>query len=217
MFNASAYASFLTIITAVFILITAQLAITSAELRVSRMNERYSALYDIGVSAAEAEVKGINSAIRDAETEILREYMDTYDWAGQCVLSDGALTLDGEVFRQSYGDIAAKYLSAPRNLPVTIFHESSGMEILIESNYGAPGSSFAITVTNNGARPAVKNITGIVKIEGKIIWNPAPQIYSLTPLFDMDTEALEGKTADNFIVRRVSDHKPVILSEVHRV
>jgi len=215
-FGASAYASLLMTITAVFLLIAAQLAVTSSEMDISRMHERYSGLYEIGVSAAEARVREINRELSDTDENILREYMESSNWESQCELKDGALVLTGEAVEQAYRDIAQGYIGAPPG-DVTVTQDS-GLDIGIRQEFGAPGTVFTITVTNNSLRPSVKNMAAnTVKIQGEIIWNPDPPVYTLYPNFDMDADGLDGKGVDDFTVIRDEDYAPVMLSGVHRV
>ncbi|MDR1558912.1 MAG: hypothetical protein LBS84_04280, partial [Clostridiales bacterium] len=209
MYRGSAYASFLTIMTAVFLLITAQLSITSAELRVSRMNERYSGLYDIGVSAAEAQVKAISAELFENQEEILQEYMLTPDWPGQDVVSGEALTLAGDEFRDWYQAKVKTYVNAAADVKTDLTHES-GVNIAILVKYRAVGTAFGITVTNKSTRPVVKNMAdNTVNIECIIKWNSASPVYSLTPLFDVETEPLDGKDIYDFSIERDPDYKPV--------
>jgi len=216
-YSASAYTSLLMTITAVFLLITAQFGVTSAELRVSRMHERYNGCYDSGIAAAEARLRVLNNAVLDAENDILREYVGRTDWTDHCELRGGVLVLTGEAFWPAYQEIAQKYLPGPYNETVTMTQES-GMDIDINSNFDSPGTLFTITVTNNSRQPAVKNMdANVVKIQGQIIWNPDPPVYTLSPNFNMSGDTLDGKSIDDFQVIRDADFEPFVLFGVHRV
>jgi len=214
-YGASAYASLLMVMTAVFLLITAQLAVTSSELRVSQMHERYDGLYETGVSAAQARVREMNGALVGVSGEILRAYMENYDWESQCEPDGGVLVLTGEAFGQAYREIAPRYLEAEPDTTAVITQES-GLEIGIQTVFGSPGGSFRISVTNNNPRPYVKNMTGAVNVEGQIIWNPEPPVYTLQPLFNISEDTWEGKSFADFTVLDDPGYKAIILSAVHR-
>ena len=220
-YRASAYASVMMVITAVFLLITAQLAVTSSELNISHMHERYSGLYEIGVSAAEARTKEMNHALLDAENDILREYMerDDNDWINQYELRDGALVLTGGIFWAGYQQAAMKYIQyLPQVLknPVTITQES-GIKINVAPKFGDPGTQFAITVTNSSDRPFVKNMAdNAVEIQGKIIWNPDPPVFILQPRFNINEDTLDGKGFNDFIITCDPDYSHFILKGIHQ-
>ena len=215
-FKASAYSSLLIIMITVFLLITAQLNLTVSELRISRIHERNTGLYDIGVSAAEARTREINNSLFAFDKDILREYMESNNWQSQCELKDGALVLSNAAFFLKYQEIAKKYINTPDNKLFTITHES-GIEISILPNFGNLGTTFGITVTNNSQRPYVKNMTSAVQINGEIKWNPDPPVYTLIPNFNINDETLDGKGFNDFSFTRDLDYTPVILSGVRQV
>ena len=214
-YGASAYASLMMAITAVFLLLTAQFAITSSELRVSRMHERYSGLYEIGVSAAEARVRDINSTLLAAGDDILRNYMESSDWESQCEFRSGAFVLAGGAFYQAYKEIALGYIDTPPDDVITITHES-GIEIGIKPTFVSLGKTFVITVANNSQRLYIKSMTGAVVVKGEIIWNPDPPVYTLIPKFSAEDETLSEKGFNDFIVTHDSDYVHVILSGVRQ-
>ena len=216
--EASTNASLLMIMTAVFLLITTQLAVTSSELRISRMHERYSGLYPLGVSAAEARVRLINTVLTNAAEDLLAYYMENYEWESQCELRDGAFVLTGEAFHLAYQEIARNYnsaINAPDNTSITITHES-GLNIFIQPKFGNVGTTFNVTVKNNSDRPYVKNMSEAVEITGQIVWNSDPPIYTLVPKFDINEETLDGKGFHDFSVSYDSGYTPVKLAGVQQ-
>ena len=215
--KASAYASFLMIITAVFLLITAQLALTSSELRVSRIHERYSGLYNLGIAAAESGKSYAIREFKEADLDILQEYMDRYDWKSQCELKDGAFILTGNEFWLAYQEVAQNYIQKLYGENIKITHES-GINIEIDSKIEDQKMMFKITVTNSSQRPYVKNmIENKVTVQGKIIWNPKPPVYTLMPNFIIDEDMPDGKDISDFTIIRDMDYAPFILSEVHQI
>jgi len=210
-FKASSYASLLIILTTVFLLITAQLNLTISETRISRMYERYSGLYDIGVCAAQAKAKEINSLISDSELEIIREYMEQYDWEDQCELKDGVFLLSGVDFYKGYKEISGKYINTGYSNTMRITHDS-GINISINANFRAPGIPFNITVINDGQRPLVKNMTGKIIIECTLAWNPNPPAYILEP-----HDIHENMSFSDFNVTCGSDYVPLSITGLHRI
>jgi len=209
--KASAYASLLMTVTAVFILITGQLALTSVELRISRLHEIYGGLYEIGVSTAEAGIGRINGSLLNADDDILAYYMENYDWMDQCEPGDdGSFVLTGKAFYLAYQEIARGYIDTPDNSPVRITHGSS-VDIEIQPDFKGIGTEFTVTVKNNRGDPLIKNMTRRVEIKGEIKWNPDPPVYTLLPNFDINEETPAGKGFGDFTVIRDSGYTPVIL------
>ena len=215
--KASSYVSLLIIMSAVFLLVSAQFSTTLAELRYSRMNEKYSGLYDIGVSVAQAKSKEINKRISDLETDILREYMELYDWINVCKLTEGSLILTGEAFYKDYQKIAVKYMGPPGKGSIHLTH-CSGLEINIETNtnFGALGVPFTITATNNSQRAAALDAPSKITIEGHFIWNPDPPVYRLEPFFNINEETINEKSFSDFSVTNDTNFSPVVITNLFR-
>jgi len=212
----SSYASLLVIISSVFLLATAQLAIVAAEMRVSRMHEKHSGLYDIGVSVAEAKLREVNRIINDMDMAVIKGYMEGEGWETQCELKDGVFLLSGKAFYKEYQDIAKQYVGFKGSERMQIAHES-GVEVDIYAEFNAIGTKFTITVTNAGQRPSVSYMAGTVKIEGVISWNAEPPVYYLKPKFNFDPDTLGDRAFGDFTVSRAEGFSPLVLSELRRV
>jgi hypothetical protein len=215
-FTASTSASLIIIMSAIFILVSTQFSIALSELRVSRMHERFSGLYDIGVSSANAMTREINDDI--PEMEIIREYMNSVDWEHIIEYRDGFFILTGDEFYSRYKEIAVRYLDTPQVNDFRITHDS-GIEIHINI-ISEPMTirrilPFTIIVTNDSQIPAAENPT-IVTLGGELSWNTEPPIYILEPRFDVNEETLSGKGFDDFVVSLDTDFVPLELSLLYR-
>jgi len=205
---------------AVFILVATQFSIALSELRVSRMYERFSGLYEIGASLAEAITREINSDIIDMD--MIHEYINTYDWENASEFRDGVFILSGDEFYQGYQLVAERYVNTPQDDAFRITH-GSGVDInivltfvSIETSSISTGIPFTITVTNNSQRPAARNVTAVT-LAGVISWNANPPIYNLEPLFNIDEDTvISEKSYHDFNISRESDFLPVELSQLYR-
>jgi len=205
---------------AVFILVATQFSIALSELRVSRLYKRFSGLYEIGASLADAITREINSDIVDLD--IIREYINTYDWENESEFRDGVFILSGEEFYRGYQRLAKRYINIAQDNAFEITHVS-GVDINIvltfadiEPSSANVGRPFTITVTNNSQRPAARNVTAVT-LAGVISWSADPPIYTLEPLFDIDEDTLiSEKSYLDFNVSRESDFLPIELALLYR-
>jgi len=179
------------------------------------MYERFSGLYDIGVSTADAMTRKITSDI--LATEIIREYIDTYDWLSKSEFTeDGVFILSGIEFYQEYQRIAERLINTPQDNRFSITH-NSGVEITVDSTFEGIGKPFIITVTNNSERPAARNVTAVT-LQGEISWSADPPIYILEPRFDIDGDTIiSEKGYLDFFIKRESDFISVKLSSLYRI
>jgi len=192
------------------------------------MYERFSGLYEIGASTADAMTREVTSDI--LAMDIIREYIDTNDWESKSEFRDGVFILSCDEFYLGYQQIAEGLIRTPQDNRFRITHYS-GTEISIESMFigiGVPGDAttnpptrplrpFTITVTNNSQQPIARNNT-IVTLEGVIGWGPDPPIYILEPRFNIDEDTIiSEKTFYDFDISLESDFVPVELLSLYRV
>jgi len=211
---------------AVFILVATQFSIALSELRVSRLYERFSGLYEIGVSTANAMTRSVTSDI--LAMDIIREYIDTYDWESKSEFRDGVFILSGDEFYRGYQKIAKELINTPQENATRITH-NSGVEINIESTFVGIGTvgdmtasppirpelSFTIIITNYSQRPTARSNS--VFLEGVISWSIEPPVYILEPRFDIDEDTIiSEKSYHDFFISQESDFIPVELSLLYR-